>query len=234
MESLKKPSSVSNERTWEGQAYLDHGLLTRASAKCIDTYIALSSMRSPIAPANSAQHLPPELMTAFPQNNDGAASMSASLTSPTMPFTQSTLPSKSLLSRESTATALEPVLTNGGPPGTVGAHASTSVPRSMQENLQAVVESLFEQCFQEGRYRQVIGIAIEARNLEVLKGAILRAAKDDRKAAQGKPGEASASKSDELMEYVLDLCMTVVQERALRNEVRPRSSPDSRCCNWPP
>lgn len=155
-------------------------------------------------------------MTAFPQNADGAASMSASLTSPITPFTQSALPSKSLLSRESTATAFDPALPNGGPHG--GSHGPSSAQRTMQHRLQAVIEQLFEKCFREGRYRQVIGIAIEARNLDVLKGVIRRAAEDEKKSEAR--SEDSPRKSDELMEYVLDICMTVVQERALRNAVR--------------
>ena len=165
--------------------------------------------------------------------------MSASLTSPTTPFTQSTLPSKSLLSRESTATTFDPALANGGPAGGRG-HAPLSVQRSMEDHLQAVIDQLFEKCFCEGRYRQVIGIAIEARNLDVLKGAILRAMDDESKrkmtteekqkkkinngrkeTSNGKrPGEGTAGKGDELMEYVLDMCMTVVQERSLRNAVK--------------
>lgn len=178
-----------------------------------------------MAPADSNEHLPPELMTAFPQNADGAASMSASLSSPITPFTHSTLPSKSLLSRESTATAFDPALSNGGPTGG-GAHAPSSVQRSMQDHLQGVIEQLFEKCFREGRYRQVIGIALEARNLDVLKSVIRRAVDDEKKAKPEKAAEdASSGKGDELMEYVLDICMSVVQERGLRNAVRKSRRP---------
>ena len=89
----------------------------------------------------------------------------------------------------------------------------------MQKNLQEVIEELFERCFQEGRYRQVIGIAIEARNLEVLKRVILRASKDEEKEGYAKNSDSLVGKGEELMEYVLEICMSVVQERALRNEV---------------
>lgn len=85
--------------------------------------------------------------------------------------------------------------------------------RGVQGQLKAVVERLFEQCFNDQRYRQVIGIAIEAKDLEVLRTAIVRASEDEKK----QHGESR--RSEELMEYVLDICMGVVQERGFRNEV---------------
>lgn len=54
-----------------------------------------------------------------------------------------------------------------------------------------------------------MGIAIEARNLDVLREAILRASEDEKHSGKG----------EQLMEYVLDICMNVVQERGLRDEV---------------
>ena len=57
-------------------------------------------------------------------------------------------------------------------------------------------------------------IAIEARNLGVLRRVILRASEDER----NEHGEATRH-GKELMDYVLDICMSVVQERALRNAV---------------
>ena len=70
-----------------------------------------------------------------------------------------------------------------------------------------------ESCYQLGAYRHVVGIAVEARNMEVLREAILRSSKDE----QSKGKKASTV---DLTEYVLDICMNVVQERGLRNEVR--------------
>jgi 26S proteasome regulatory subunit N2 len=84
--------------------------------------------------------------------------------------------------------------------------------RGVQGQLQAVVERLFEQCFVQKRYRQVIGIAIEAKNLDVLRRTIIRASEDEKK-------HGGSRRSEELMEYVLDICMGIVQERAFRNEV---------------
>ena len=95
--------------------------------------------------------------------------------------------------------------------------------RSVQKNLQAVVTRLFESAFQAGSYRQVVGIAIEARNLEVLREAILRASHDEEVSIK-KGGSGRAGKSTELMEYVLDICMNVVEERGFRNEVCRKAS----------
>ena len=187
--------------------------LTAPLAKCVDTYIALSAMHHPATPASTANQPPPQLTTAFPSTTEGGASTSASLTSPTTPFSQSTLPSKSLLSRQAASSTFDPELPGGGNAGVVGAHPSPlTLPRGILKNLQAVIEQLFERCYREGRYRQVVGIAVEARELDVLRKVILKASDDARSRGDGERGE-------ELMEYVLDICMGVVQERGLRNQI---------------
>lgn len=91
--------------------------------------------------------------------------------------------------------------------------------RNVQKNLQATIRRIFESCYESGDYKQVVGIAIEARNLDVLRASILRASQDEKKKAGKKPATGVATKSEELMDYVLDICMNVVQERGLRNEV---------------
>lgn len=175
-------------------------------SKCIDTFIALSAARD----ASMLAATQPQLDTSFTQT-DGAASMSASLTSPLTPFSQSALPSKSLLSRQNTA-AFDP--TQNAYVGPEGTPESIIQQRGLQKQLTAVIERLFEKCYQEKRYRQVVGIAVEARNLDILRQVILRASKDEKDAS----GEATKA-GEELMEYVLDICMSVVQERGLRNEI---------------
>ena len=77
---------------------------------------------------------------------------------------------------------------------------STIPDRQTQIALQNVIERLFESCLREGRYRQVVGIAVEARNLEVLRRVIKRASDDEKKA--GKHVEGTGP-TEELMEYVL-------------------------------
>jgi 26S proteasome regulatory subunit N2 len=180
-------------------------------SKCVDSYIALSDT----APATSTNQTP-QLITAFPSTTNGASSISASLASPTTPFSQSTLPSKSLLSRQDSSTTFDPSLQGvASAPGSLS--NSLASQRGIQEQLHKIINQLFERCFRDGRYRQVVGIAVEARNLEVLRRAILRATEDERK--ENKAGGASVGRGEELMEYVLEICMDVVQERALRNEL---------------
>ena len=87
----------------------------------------------------------------------------------------------------------------------------------MQKQLNAIINELFERSFRDGRYRQVVGIAVEARKLDVLRTAILRASEDEKK--EDKKDADSTGRGKELMEYVLEICMDVVQERSLRNEV---------------
>ncbi|KAF2192267.1 26S proteasome regulatory complex, non-ATPase subcomplex, Rpn2/Psmd1 subunit [Zopfia rhizophila CBS 207.26] len=187
-------------------------------AKCLDTYIALSAMHNPHTPVNTTNQPPPQLITSFSANATGGASTSASMTSPITPFSQSTLPSKSLLSRQDSS-SFDPSLPGGGNAGVAGAHpAPLILPRNVQKNLQATIRRIFESCYEVGAYKQVVGIAIEARNLDVLREAFLRASQDEKKQGK-KPANSSTSRSEELMEYVLDICMNVVQERGLRNEI---------------
>ncbi|KAI9834640.1 MAG: proteasome regulatory particle base subunit [Phylliscum demangeonii] len=187
-------------------------------SKCVDSYISISANRNSSSLPSSLEPSFHQLTTAFPANANGSASITAaSLTSPTTPFTQSTLPSKSLLSApkayDSQVAPFAGGVANGLTP-TADARSSET-----QRRLYEVIEELFEKCFKEGRYRQVIGIAIEASNLEVVRRAILRASnKDQTSDAHGKTTTA-AGKGLDLIEYVLDLCMTVVQQRGPRNRL---------------
>jgi 26S proteasome regulatory subunit N2 len=175
-------------------------------------------MHNPSTPLSKPNQSPPQLITSFSGGATGGASTSASLTSPITPFSQSALPSKSLLSRQDSST-FDPTIPGGGNAGVVGAHPSPLVlPRSVQKNLQATIRRIFESCYENGDYKQVVGIAIEARNLEVLRESFLRASQDEKKKVK-KPVTGTPSSSEELMEYVLDICMNVVQERGLRNDI---------------
>ncbi|KAF2402841.1 26S proteasome regulatory complex, non-ATPase subcomplex, Rpn2/Psmd1 subunit [Trichodelitschia bisporula] len=176
--------------------------------KCIDTYILLSAMHHPPTPAPSGNPDDIKLTTSFTSKENGSASQAAALVSPTTPFSHSTLPSKSLLSRPESSSGVK---TAEGEDVTF-AGSSSFLQRSAQKQLHSIIRRLFESCYKTGNYRQVVGIAIEARNLEVLREAILRASKEE-------PEESQAGKGKELMEYVLDICMNVVQERGLRNEI---------------
>ncbi|KAF2751752.1 26S proteasome regulatory complex, non-ATPase subcomplex, Rpn2/Psmd1 subunit [Sporormia fimetaria CBS 119925] len=187
-------------------------------AKCLDTYIALSAMHNPPAPISRPNQTPPQLTTSFPANTTGGASTSAGMTSPITPFSQSALPSKSLLSRQNSDT-WESAVAGGGNAGVAGTHpAPLILQRNVQKNLQATIRRIFESCYENGDFKQVVGIAIEARNLDILRETFLRASQSDKK--QGKKlASGSTSKSEELMDYVLSICMEIVQERGLRNEI---------------
>ncbi|RAL05975.1 proteasome regulatory particle base subunit RPN2 [Aspergillus ibericus CBS 121593] len=177
-------------------------------AKCVDTFVSLSAAQRP-----AAGDQPANLNTAFPTSGEGATSTSASLTSPITPFSQSALPSKSLLSRQEVP-GVDAAYPGGEDAGVSHVEETPLVlKRGVQGHLQAVIDRLFEQCFVQKRYRQVIGIAIEAKNLDVLRRTIIRASEDEKK----QNGESR--RSEELMEYVLDICMGIVQERGFRNEI---------------
>ncbi len=184
-------------------------------SKCVDHYIAASSahhrqpLRAGIRPPLDTNNFPPG------PGGDGGTS----LTSPTTPFSQSTLPSKSLLSRVSTDnTILDPTFQPATKKGRSGSVVQIA-DQPTQAALQRVIERLFESCLNEGRYRQVVGIAVEAKNLAVLRQVIKRAS-DDEKRSKGKTQESSApAPTEELMDYVLSICMDVVQERSLRTEM---------------
>jgi 26S proteasome regulatory subunit N2 len=180
-------------------------------SKCVDTYITVSAANHTRYQDAAQTGTLPTLATSF-ANGTADSNAAAALTSPTTPFSQSALPSKSLLSRENT---LSEQTVNDGKLKS----GSTTLPdRATQNKLQRVIERLFESCLNEGRYRQVVGIAVEAKNLEVLRMVIQRASIDEKK-SRGKQTEGASGPTEELMEYVLDICMGVVQERGFRTEI---------------
>lgn len=87
--------------------------------------------------------------------------------------------------------------------------------------LEDVVERLFRKCFETEDYRPAIGTAIEARRLDVVEEGIRLASERSRKAGKGKQTNDGSEKDQgiELMEYVLEIAMSVVQEYSLRNKV---------------
>jgi 26S proteasome regulatory subunit N2 len=183
-------------------------------SKCIDTYIAVHSARHrPTKHAKNDTSLP-ALETTFASGGpDGSA-----LISPTTPFSQSTLPSKSLLSRANTDnTILDPTFQPATKEGRSG--SVVQLPdQPTQSALQRVVGRIFDVCLDEGRYRQVVGIAVEAKNLEVLRRVIKRASEDEKR-SKAKLQDGGQGPAEELMEYVLGICMDVVQERSVRTEI---------------
>lgn len=181
-------------------------------SKCVDQYIAMNAAKRSKPKALKASDLP-ELTTTFSHTVEGA------VISPTAPFSHVTLPPKSLLSRASVDDTLLDasfhfVSHKQGKSGS----AAQLPDRATEVSLQRVIERLFESCLSQGRYRQVVGIAIEARNLEVLRRVIQRASEDER-CWKSKSPDLPQSPAEELMEYTLGICMDIVQERGFRTEI---------------
>ncbi|KAK7987050.1 26S proteasome regulatory subunit rpn2 [Apiospora saccharicola] len=189
-------------------------------SKCVDHYIAAKNENhSVLSQKDSEDKSLPALATAFSSGaNDG--NNASALISPTTPFSQSTLPSKSLLSRASTDnTILEPSFE---PPKKQ--HRSSSIALSQNElntrrAIDAVIERLYESCLKEGRYKQVVGIAVEAKRLDVVSKVIQRADSDYKKSKGKAADEEALGPAEELMDYCLTICLDIVQERAFRDDI---------------
>ncbi|KAH7140105.1 armadillo-type protein [Dactylonectria estremocensis] len=178
-------------------------------SRCIDQYIAVTAAKKSSPQASKTTDLP-ELATTF-------ASGSETVMSPTTPFSQTTLPPKSLLSRDSVDnTMLEATFQPAFKQGRSGSIAE--LPDQATDSLQRVIDRLFEGCLKQGQYRQVVGIAVEAKNLDVLRRVIKRAS-DDEKSSKSKTPEGSPGPTEDLMEYTLGICMDIVQERSFRTEI---------------
>lgn len=179
-------------------------------SKCVDQYIAIESAKNAIPIETNADDVQ-ELAATFSSVTDGITS------TPTTPFTQKALPPKSLLSRDSADNAIagtqpEPVFKDGR------SGSIAQLPdKATEAALQRVIERLFEHSLTGAHYKEVIGIAIESRNLEVLRNVIKRVREDD-KNASGKD-RSRRSVHGEIMEHLVFLCMDVVQERGLRHAI---------------
>lgn len=180
-------------------------------SKCVDQYIAVTAAKNKTP--KSAKNIDlPELSTTFSSAPDGG------LMSPTTPFSHTTLPPKSLLSRASLDNTIldatfQPI-TKQGRSGSIAQLPD----KATEASLHRVIDRLFESCLARGRYRQVVGIAVEAKNLDVLRRVIKRA-NDDEKRSKTKPQDGGQGPAEELMEYTLSICMDIVQERAFRTDI---------------
>ncbi|EPQ62286.1 Bgt-5256 [Blumeria graminis f. sp. tritici] len=184
-------------------------------SKCVDTYISISAVqhaiKNPTSLTFSRDKSHAALATSF-ATMANEANIAASLTSPTTPFSHSTIPSKSLLSRGSVQKNVQSVVSDGKD------KPSQTLNIETKSALLGIIERIFERCLSEGRYKQVVGIAIEAYNLKVIRQVIRRASEDDKKLKENFV-EGSQYSTEGLMEYILEICMDVVQERAFRTEI---------------
>lgn len=180
-------------------------------SKCVDRYIATTAAKNN-KPRTAKKTDLPELTTTFSSASDGA------VMSPTTPFSHTTLPPKSLLSRASLDnTILDATFQPIAKQGRSG--SITDLPdKATEASLQRIIDRLFKSCLKQGRYRQVVGIAVEARNLEVLR-RVIKQASEDEKTSKAKTQGGLQGPAEELMEYILGICMDIVQERSFRTEI---------------
>ena len=85
------------------------------------------------------------------------------------------------------------------------------------KSLNAVIRRIVDRCFQDGDYRQVVGIAVEAHSFDILREAIMKAGNDGEKSGKGRARDRSGR--EELMDYLLDICMDIIGERSVRNSI---------------
>ncbi|GAA5797348.1 armadillo-type protein [Helicostylum pulchrum] len=83
----------------------------------------------------------------------------------------------------------------------ISLRTSLDMPEKIDPRLQDIVERMFQRCAEDCEYEQAIGIALESRRLDIVKSIIQK-------------GDAN-----KLLTYVLDVCMTLVQNLEFRNQV---------------
>ncbi|KAI8818052.1 armadillo-type protein [Fimicolochytrium jonesii] len=80
------------------------------------------------------------------------------------------------------------------------ADPTTPAPK-VDKRLEDVVQRMFQRCFDDGEYKQAVGIALETLRLDILEAAVNK-------------GDAQS-----LLSYLLDATMNIVQNLSFRNEV---------------
>ncbi|KAG0170052.1 proteasome regulatory particle base subunit [Apophysomyces sp. BC1021] len=78
---------------------------------------------------------------------------------------------------------------------------NNGVEEEIDPRLQNIVERMFHRCSEDGEYEQAIGIALESRRLDVVKAIVEKGS------------------HNKLLSYVLDVCMTLVQNLEFRNQL---------------
>lgn len=187
-------------------------------SKCVDHYIATKNENHTVVSKKDKDTSLPSLATAFSSSADGGNA--SALISPTTPFSQSTLPSKSLLSRASNDnTILEPSFEPQKKQHRSSSIALTNNELDTRRAIDKVIQRLFESCLKERRYQQVVGIAVEAKRLDVVSKVIQRADEDYKRNKGKSTQEDAMGPAEELLDYCLNICMDVVQERAFRDDI---------------
>lgn len=53
-------------------------------------------------------------------------------------------------------------------------NADSSEQKIIDSRLEAIVNRMFQRCFQDGQYRQAVGIALETRRMDIFETAIMQ------------------------------------------------------------
>lgn len=105
-------------------------------------------------------------------------------------------------------------------PTSTATKARLAAPEKADPRLQDIVERMFRKCYETEDYKPAIGIAIEARRLDVVEEGIkLASQRSQNRKGKEITGEEEKDGGVELMEYVLEITMSVVQEIGLREKV---------------
>lgn len=75
-------------------------------------------------------------------------------------------------------------------------------PKMIDSRLEAVVNRMFQMCFEDRQYKQVVGIALETRRIDMFEKAITES--DD---------------SSAMLAYSLKVCLSLIMSRHFRNDV---------------
>ncbi|XP_078736273.1 26S proteasome non-ATPase regulatory subunit 1 [Lampetra fluviatilis] len=74
--------------------------------------------------------------------------------------------------------------------------------RPIDPRLEGIVDKMFQRCFDDHKYKQAIGIALETRRLDIFERAILQ-----------------ATDVAGMLSYSVKICMSLIQNKQFRNEV---------------
>ncbi|EPS42204.1 hypothetical protein H072_3966 [Dactylellina haptotyla CBS 200.50] len=97
-----------------------------------------------------------------------------------------------------------------------------SPPEKPDPRLTEVVERMFQKCYDNEDYKPALGVAIESHRLDIIEQGIRLAGERQRGGGSKSKQPLSTDgvdKASELMEFVLELSMNVVQEISLREKL---------------
>ncbi|GFQ95967.1 26S proteasome non-ATPase regulatory subunit 1 [Trichonephila clavata] len=81
-------------------------------------------------------------------------------------------------------------------------NAESTEQKPIDSRLEAIVNRMFQRCFQHGQYNQAVGIALETRRMDIFETAIMKS--DD---------------VVEMLSYSFKVTMSLIQNRMYRNQV---------------